>query len=57
MAKRRGRPPKYTSLEEVREAQKQASKKYYDKNATLIRYKQKLRRQKAKEEMENDGEQ
>lgn len=55
MAKR-GRPPKYETLEEIREAQKQASKKYYDKNATLIRYKQKLRRQKAKEEMQSDGE-
>lgn len=55
MAKR-GRPPKYQSLEEVREAQKNASKKYYDKNAVLIRYKAKLKRQEAKENKEMEAE-
>lgn len=54
MAKRRGRPPKYHSMEEIRQAQNESSKKYYDKNAELISQRAKLKRQQAKEELDSE---
>lgn len=56
MAKR-GRKPKYNSLEEWREAQRERSKKYYWKHRNLVLAKAKDRRANKKQEgeMVNDG--
>ena len=44
-----GRPPKYHSLEEVRQAQRDSAKRYYDKNSELINQKARDKRRAEKE--------
>ena len=45
-----GRPPKYGTLEEIREAQRTASANYYKRNRDLVLEKAKNKRKKLKEE-------
>ena len=47
---RRGRPQKYNSLDEWREAQRRRSKNYYDENREIVLAKAKMKRRKAKEQ-------
>ena len=49
-----GRPQKYHSLEEVREAQRTASANYYKNNRDLVLEKAKNKRKSEKEEQEHD---
>ena len=55
MAKR-GKPIKYNSLDEWREAQRKRSKKYYDENREVILAKAKMKRRKAKEQQNKNKE-
>ena len=48
-----GRPPKYQTLEEVREAQRRASANYYKKNRNLVLEKAKNKRKSEKEEQDD----
>lgn len=45
-----GRPPKYETLEEVRQAQRDAANAYYHKNAEKINQKARDKRKSKKEE-------
>ena len=52
---RRGRPCKYNSLDEWREAQRRRSKEYYLKHRNLILAKAKDKRALAKEQKQNEN--
>lgn len=50
---RPGRPQKYQTLEEVREAQRQASSSYYKRNRAEVLERAKNKRKNKKEEQEH----
>ena len=51
----KGRPIKYNSLDEWREAQRKRSKKYYDENREIVLAKAKMKRRKQREQRKQEG--